>query len=622
LNTASAYAIYFNKKIEETIFLAIISKILILFLAGIFFNLNVGFYSVLVLNLALLVYNIRSLIKNWKIVKNNLFTVGFWIFLLTYLFFVWLNHGRMIIIWDEFSHWALVVKNMFYLNNFGVGPESTVLARNYLSGTSLYQYFCMKLNGGFNESILYLGMNLCSFSLLIPMFKHFKSLKNFSVYLLWLIIASIPLFFYSAYYNSLYVDAILGICFAYAVYSYYFDYKNDYDKFKLINLSGALAMLIFIKDTGMIFAFIAGCIILIDSNFIKNKFQLNIKSIWKNSKPVLWTLIPCVAVKSLWIFYLKANSITSSLSQGGSLVSSFFGLFSLDGDGYKYTVLYNFVKALFSEHLFGTVVNVSFVLLLCFFIVLSYVLIMDMKNNNLKKSYTMMSTIVVFGSCGYALFLLLTYLTVFSGYEALRLASYSRYISTNALGILVMIFALLLNKYSINTKKMLKFLMISFLTMLFFFNLDTLVNMAFSSREAIASNKSVRDDYQYFKDVVEKYLDKDDYLYFISNNDNGINFYIGRYEITPIRMNRNYAWSIGSPYNDSDIWTVLKTASEWEGELKQNYNYVYLFRVDDQFISRYSELFNISANDIKDDQLYKVNKLATDNKLLELVEAK
>ena len=160
LNTSLFYSTIFNKKIEQTIFLSIFSYIFILFVFGIFSILNVGFITILILNGILFIINVHSFIKRKIDLNKNVLTTGLILFIISYLIIVWQSFGKLANSWDEFSHWALVVKNMYGLGNLGLGSDSTVMVKTYLSGTSLFQYFCTKLCGEFRESMLYVGMDL------------------------------------------------------------------------------------------------------------------------------------------------------------------------------------------------------------------------------------------------------------------------------------------------------------------------------------------------------------------------------------------------------------------------------------------------------------------------------
>lgn len=616
LNVSLSMAIYFKKRIEETLFLSIVGIILILFLSGIIVNFNIGYYFILFLNIPLMFYNIKSICKNRSIIKENLLTPSLLLLALSLIFLGWLNHGREFVVWDEFSHWALVVKNMFYFNDFGLGENSTVLAKSYLSGTSIFQYFCLKLNGVYNESILYFGQNLIVLSFILPIFKKIKKLNSITLWLSYLMIVLIPTIFYPYFYSSLYVDGILGIAFAYSIYSYYSNYDNALDKFNVVNLSASLMMLIFIKDFGIVLSLITAFIVLIDNVAIRNKFSL--KCLWNKGKVILLAYIPAILVKVLWLLKLKSFVSSSSNSEGG-MISHIINLFNEGLVGYKSTVFGSFIKALFFKELSSsTVLKISFAVGVCIFILLSYLLVHDMKKSSAKTSNIFSSISVVVGAIGYASLILIAYLTIFSDYESLRLASYERYIGTYILGMLIIILALLINKYSVNIKKNNIFIILSIGMLLFLTNYNVIINSTIYARADVATTRRIRKPYKKFKNITDKYLKEDDLLYFISTNDNGIDFYISRYELTPKKMNLAYGWSIGNPYDENDIWTIQKSKDQWKEELLQSYDYVYLFDIDEQFIENYKTLFK-NKNDIVDNSLFKVVKNSNSNKILEIV---
>ena len=69
LNTSIFYKTIFNKKIEETLPITILTYILIIFITGIYNAMNIGFILILILNLCLFIINILNFIKR-KNTKN------------------------------------------------------------------------------------------------------------------------------------------------------------------------------------------------------------------------------------------------------------------------------------------------------------------------------------------------------------------------------------------------------------------------------------------------------------------------------------------------------------------------------------------------------------------------
>ena len=90
-----------------------------------------------------------------------------------------------------------------------------------------------------------------------------------------------------------------------------------------------------------------------------------------------------------------------------------------------------------------------------------------------------------------------------------------------------------------------------------------------------------------------------------------------RYEIRDIlkEMNEGFTWSLGEKYSEDDIWTLNISQYKFKEIIfKENYDYIYLYIVDDRFIKKYGSIFE--GNDIHSDQLYRVNR---DKNILELV---
>lgn len=613
LNTSLFYSTVFNKKIEQTVFLSIFSYILILFIFGVLGSLNVGFILILIINGILFGLNIYSFVKNKINLNENVLTTGLILFVISYLIIVWQSLGKLASVWDEFSHWALVVKNMYGLGNLGIGTDSTVMIKDYLSGTSLFQYFCVKLCGEFKESMLYVGMDLIIISLIIPIFSVFKKKTNFLSYVLYFILFFVPTLFYPTLYTSLYVDGILGLTFAYGLYSYFNNRENKPSAFDIINLMASFSMLVFIKDFGIVLLLISFVIILLDNMFIKNKFS--IKKIIRQNYLIVITIIPAFLIKIVWKLALVLYGVLSDGS-GSSILETVKNLLTLNLLDYQPEVITSFTNAAFNVSLTNTFIPITYVIAVLIVMIIGYSVIQNAKKEN-KNTMKLLVTLTIFGAIAYAGLILLAYLSVFSPYEAVRLASFTRYMGTYALGAIYLTIAVCINILSTNDKKLGTFTMVILGLFIINFSFSTLLNLTIFASSNSNNSKNVRAAYDEFREKTSKHIGEDDYLYFVSNNDNGIDYYIARYELTPYKMNKKFAWSIGISYSEEDIWTVYKTSDTWRNELIEDYNYVYLYDIDEQFINQFSTLF-IDKN-IQDNQLYQVVK-SDSYEVLKLVE--
>lgn len=165
-----------------------------------------------------------------------------------FLYVWWLNRGRRFSIWDEFSHWGLVVKNMYIFDYFGNHPDSTVTFRGYPPATALWQYFVAKLCGEFKEEYTYQAMGWLMGSLLLPVLKKFKWKRMISAGFSILTLALIPLVFNYLYPVSLLVDIILGLLLGYLLVSSFYDEKRD--RFSILNAFLGIMVLCLTKASG------------------------------------------------------------------------------------------------------------------------------------------------------------------------------------------------------------------------------------------------------------------------------------------------------------------------------------------------------------------------------------
>ena len=305
-----ALAMKFDKKIEECFILSIGFIILSLFIFGLFGVLQYGFYFILLITTLLLIYegiNYKKIIIN----RKNILTFGYLSLVLFYIIIIWANYGRLISLWDEFSHWGLTVKNMFEFDKFSNIAKSTALFKDYPPATSLFQYFTLKLFNNFNESSIYVSMYLMMYASIVPLLSKIKSRSIFSIlnslFLMFLIIL-IPSILYPYVYITLQVDAMLGVLFSAILVSYFLDKTKN--KFTLIKLSTLSVILALTKQMGILFVFIAGIIIFIDYCFIENKFSF--KFVKNNLKYFLIPIISVVLFSILWKVSLIINHSTTS----------------------------------------------------------------------------------------------------------------------------------------------------------------------------------------------------------------------------------------------------------------------------------------------------------------------
>lgn len=140
-------SIIFNKKIDKTIILSFFIAIFIIYIFGFFDHLKAGVYAVIALSCLMWISSIILFFrKDKKEIIHNIVTPGMIIFgILTIVMFVF-ERGKMLVEWDEFSHWGSVVKSMFLTNGLSVKEGSSLMFKSYPPAISIFEYFFQVIN--------------------------------------------------------------------------------------------------------------------------------------------------------------------------------------------------------------------------------------------------------------------------------------------------------------------------------------------------------------------------------------------------------------------------------------------------------------------------------------------
>ena len=290
-----------KRRIEEVIPFTSLFMIIIIFICGLFNNLSLGVNIIKIITFIAMIFNLfhlKKVIKNKNIKEELKFilTPGFFIYTILFIFFCYLNRNFILEDYDEFNHWGLIIKNMFYYNGYGTVSNSRVTFNEYPPLTANFSYILLKLNNVFLEDRTLIGQNILYLSLIIPItskINYKKSLKKLILSLV--IILFVPMIFYKAFFYNLLVDGLMGILFGIGLYIIY---QNDEDKnYKIMSFVLIITSLVLIKNTGLFLAVLLIIYYLFDLLFI-NKEKLKSKEI---KKLLLLLLIPLILIISWYI---------------------------------------------------------------------------------------------------------------------------------------------------------------------------------------------------------------------------------------------------------------------------------------------------------------------------------
>lgn len=170
------------------------------------------------------------------------------------LFFFFLLLRSELTHYDNFSHWAIVVKQMLSTDAFPAADSGLIDFKNYPLGISSFIYYICRFAGN-RQPIMILAQGMLIFSCFCAMFGIISEKKRFLLYaLLGLGCASLSFFNITIRINNLLVDFLMPI-YTLAIFAVAYQYRGDH-KQAFISALPMAALLTVTKSTGIIFAVI------------------------------------------------------------------------------------------------------------------------------------------------------------------------------------------------------------------------------------------------------------------------------------------------------------------------------------------------------------------------------
>lgn len=620
------YAITFKRRVAETYFLSCTTIILVLFLSGLLNfkgSLVLGYVILIAFSLFSFIFFVKAYLKNHKILKEILLIQGLLLMGVFLAFSLFLNYGRMLSIWDELTHWGSVIKNMYFLDALGTFKEASGSVGSYPPGISLFQYFLIRPFSEFTEFPAYIASNILFFSLITIFLKKFN-LRN----VLFLFTALLmPIFLLPISFTSIFVDSLLGILFGSIFLTYYSLDNEKYSIYRIVLISSIGVILTLIKDMGLVFSGIAYVIILVDIFFFQKNYtkEYILKggtlfiSKFKRFVFLLSPLLTTMTIRLTWTLHLKlTNAFPSSTNPGGSLTNLIGNFINGKLLPYQYETIANFKEAILRNPLeplsFSAIELLIILVLLLIFISLTVKIISPSKKRLL---FALLEAII--GGAFYIGFLLLLYLSIFSKYEAVNLASYSRYVLSYMIGIFFFFFIFILQESRLSTYKTIsqkKFiyelkLVMSVLLIFFLYHfllnttLDNIKSNILQARDSVNKTILIREKYNKILIWKEYFSDPSNQPYLISQSDRGFDYFAIVHTLYPAQIEWRQDYSVAlEPYYPelNDPWTFIITPTDWAEYVKKNYKFLYIFKFDQQFLDTYGSFFD----KVESNALYKV----------------
>ncbi len=606
----------FRHRFEEAVPVSVMSMTVVVYiLTYIFdFNIAVGIMAcIILLGIICLILKIQK--GRWENWKQDLFTPGLAILLLLMAFLLWINRNRGVMLWDETSHWAMMVKETLRTGDFYCTNASTLLAhKDYPPMICMFESLYCRLSGGYQEGYVYTALQLLELSFFFPFLSITRSdrtkpvgtLRRYTglgvvliMMIFGVVFCGIPANFF---YASLYEDVVLALEFCYGSLIIYrltqetvlLSTKEDSMKksarttrvYLVTNLTLVFAFLLMTKQMGIIF--FALLILYYVASQLCNKIRMRELAILVTA-PVLLYITWKIRIQQ----YGLANQAQFQISD--LRITDLLGIiFGKSGEQWQIQAAHNYLQALWNVELHHYGIPCSYLLLVVAFLILFAVVSLLLYKLHIQARLLLPTGILGLGAIGYGAIMLMMYTFSFGPEEGPVLASFDRYMNTYIF-IMWMSFLLLMTYIFVmhfSDRGIFVLGVLMALGLLFYI----VVQKQWDRITAPATYQSMNDVYQENAAYLETNTPDDARILFI---DTSLDEYHFRYQCYALRY-------LTTPriYQPQDWRSRMERASiaEMKQELTQ-WDYVYFIHVDESWTDSYGSLFN---QDIHNGLLYQL----------------
>lgn len=408
---------------------------LLLYLFGFINQIKLGFYTswlfVLLFWLVIIKWIIKKETNKLNVFKENYLTTGLVAFVILCIYAFVLYKLQGFTYCDEFTHWGPMVIATIKANGFYAVPNSLLtFHKDYPPLFSLLEVLWCGFDGfHFSETYCYIALTVFMFSCFLPIFDklNIKNKKD------WIksLIAIIAIVFvgitlsktetaqeFAYVYNSIYIDWPLALFTAFSIFVIY--KEKEWDIYGYVFLTIALSSMLVMKQMGICFYLIVLFYAFIKITFVNKK--LNSKRLIKG---ILCFVVVPFAFYFSWKFIINLYDIHGQFVLSELKFSDVIDIAKGNTElSWKHEAYWNYIQAIINRPLILHPFKMSY------FVYVAIVLLAVVLLFRFKKDGLLISLTYLIGACGYALTMLLLYMLAFDIYEAPRLASFDRYMSS------------------------------------------------------------------------------------------------------------------------------------------------------------------------------------------------
>lgn len=396
--------------------------------------------------------------EKWNEFKKLYFTSGMVVFLVIYIAVYIYDLNRGFMLWDELSHWGMMVKEMVRLDKFYSVDESNLMVhKDYPPIMQLFELFWIKLcGGGMQEPLVARALHTFELSLFVPFIaEKVAEKRNFwksiLVGLASIAIVMLVMLVFDGHgiIGAVYVDYVMAILVVFLLMTVLACKKITWFEIFTISLGGSFLLLL--KQMGlplysMVICFLLGIVWLRKDQKIKKYLvSVGVKRI------VLYTVLLVIPF-ILWVVWGRMVSGSAQQFELSDLsVSEFVKILMGKGEAWQTFTVQKYINALGQSSISTSFIQMSFLQSVVLFVGLMCIVKFLFRKTIEKKEIVFATVIVLVGAVGYAVAMLMLYVLSFGSLEGPKLASYERYMGTYA--IIMMLFVVMILIWQATLKK-------------------------------------------------------------------------------------------------------------------------------------------------------------------------
>lgn len=357
---------------------------------------------------------------------GDIFSKGFYAFVIIYLIIFFVDFGRHFTAWDEVGHWGVMVKEMLRTGKFYADEASRLKVHpEYPPFASLFELLVCRLSGGYSEGAVSFALHFFLYSLLIPPVTEELKLDSLSpVFLIFSVMALFVIFDADYVYPTIYTDFFLAALFVYGM-------LLIISKEALNSRVGYVALLlntfclIITKQMGISFVLLAAFAYLLYGILDKDKGKRIV--LLRTAGIILAAAISYI----IWNGYVKSKGVTGQqfdLSQIS--IKGFVSILTGGGSWVQHMAFLKYVTAIFSLPVSTGLLKLSYFVFTI--IAVLFICVMWRKYTEIfpEEDFKVVLATTLIGAAGYAFAMLVLYMFCYSEGEMSSLASFARYMDT------------------------------------------------------------------------------------------------------------------------------------------------------------------------------------------------